>query len=211
MQHRERPPESPSRAKHHSSGFIRSLGQRHQAHYCGFVAGSGTNLFFAFTSNAANGPKLTSSVCSPSFPRRMSIEQCHDPPPLLPATAARGVVVLCAWLAWERSVVGRRLAFRRNHTDGTQFVFTTEASWQSKMPGSPPAGAMIPPRKTVSWVRELLGDEAIQSIAIDPAVNEIDAATAGRLFPEARISRIRIWTPAPVQFDAPLRINMPAG
>jgi hypothetical protein len=121
------------------------------------------------------------------------------------------VAVLCAWLAWERSVVTKRQAFRRNCNGSSQFVFTTEASWQSRMPSSRLAGAVIPPRKTVSWVRELLGDEAIQSIAIDPSVREDDAATAGRLFPEANIYRMRIFIPATPQIDAPLRIDVPVG
>ena len=81
------------------------------------------------------------------------------------------VTVLCAWLAWKRSVVMERRAARTKFEERAVFVFFDD----------PPA------TKGVSFVRMALGDEQVELIALSADIAPTERERLSRLFPEASI------------------------
>ena len=90
------------------------------------------------------------------------------------------VAVLCAWLAWERSVVMQRRTMRTRYAG--QYLFVTIAP-----EGARGVELAAVPRSRM-W---LFADEPVQSILlpIDSPQTAIDEAAS--LFPEAYVDRLR--------------------
>jgi hypothetical protein len=105
------------------------------------------------------------------------------------------VAVLCAWLAWERSVVVERTAaLKAWKADPNVRVRTASeqlAILRSLSPARVPRNFAAMQSMTVSkidsvpWIRRMLGDEAIQEVRLPP--DDPRAELASRVFPEARI------------------------
>jgi len=88
------------------------------------------------------------------------------------------VAVLCACLAWERSVVmERRAAIRKIYgkTGTVSFV-----AWDY-------LGHRLVPRPR--WTRRLFGDDAVDYFDFSADADPVDLQLAAELFPEARILR----------------------
>jgi hypothetical protein len=99
------------------------------------------------------------------------------------------VAVLCAWLAWERSVVvRRRVARSRLEELGARVrVFDGVVDAFADPFLGPPRKARIP---SVPWLRALLGDEPIESIELPEQDFSFDQArSVSRRFPEALVTR----------------------
>jgi len=96
------------------------------------------------------------------------------------------VTVLCCYLAWETSVVrSRQQAMAQMRTRGGINIITAEA-YDQQFRGTPIA-ADVPAK--VSWVRRLLGDQAIQEIWVHwyNKPSEAEIQRFARLFPEATL------------------------
>jgi hypothetical protein len=98
------------------------------------------------------------------------------------------VALLCAWLAWERSMVmerkGARTRWQRRGDWGGPVPFylvpADGLEHFHEAPNKPP---------TVSFVRHILGDEAMQELWIWPGTPEAEVGPAAALFTEARLAR----------------------
>jgi hypothetical protein len=121
------------------------------------------------------------------------------------------VTALCVWLAWESSVVRERRELRRELTE-SRFEFETAANWSQRIP----LGASLEKPASVSLVRRLLGDEAIQHIWYVPHYQEPEEtkellARLKRVFPEAELSE-RLFEPChPGCFPHGTFVETPAG
>ena len=93
------------------------------------------------------------------------------------------VTAFSVWLGWTASIVRERKLVLRDMRGNPGFVVA-------------PAGATTylwgpaPPTPTISWVRQWLGDEAIESIwfPADHIPTAYEVRYLERLFPEARLS-----------------------
>ncbi len=97
------------------------------------------------------------------------------------------VALLCAWLAWERSVVVQRQAVRRD-LENRGALFWEDFDVAASPPGFIGRGLIIRPKRSagvVAWLRSQLGDQEIRYIFL-PRDNyeELRALTEGT-FPEA--------------------------
>ncbi len=100
------------------------------------------------------------------------------------------VTVLCCWLGWESSVVRQRKSLLQEFSPQASLQITTMKQWVNN---APPGTTRIPPA-SVSFLRRLLGDEAIQEIGYSThyqPLTEADRARLSRAFPEARIHEIQ--------------------
>jgi hypothetical protein len=99
------------------------------------------------------------------------------------------VAVLCAWLAWERSVVMERRALRaRLESQGKVFEIAT-GSRSIYMDG--PDRRRTPAE--VRWPRRLFGDQAVLAVHSDVPWNKDDVIEIRRVFSEAIAWRSPSW------------------
>ncbi len=107
------------------------------------------------------------------------------------------ITILCCWLGWETSVVRARKKMRTEaSTAGYHFQTAGEYAQQIQPlltpvgPGSPPPPT-FPPTARVSFVRRVLGDEAIQTVWYYGNIYPQEKfARLQKTFPEARFDEV---------------------
>lgn len=120
---------------------------------------------------------------SPKFPRRWLTFSLR--------TMFILVTLLCCWLGWESNIVRQRQSLVKELRTRPHFQVTTAQEWgKYSAPGS-----HTPKVASVSLVRRLLGDEAIQEIGYrtysqPPPGDEL--ARLARVFPEASVYEIPV-------------------
>ena len=122
------------------------------------------------------------------------------------------VTLLCCWLGWESNIVRQRQSLLKELTTKAEFQVTKAGEWMSY----PPVGTTPAPRASVSLVRRLLGDEAVQEIGYSThsqPPSEADRSRIARVFPEARIYEIPILMEPchPGCFPAGTLVDSPQG
>ena len=78
------------------------------------------------------------------------------------------ITLICCWLAWEtRSVQNRKALRKEAQAAGYNFVTAVQyedAMWSAAQAQGAPHPPYLPPAKRLSFVRRMLGDEAIHSV-----------------------------------------------
>jgi hypothetical protein len=110
------------------------------------------------------------------------------------------VTVFCVWLGWTLRIVRERQAeLRTLRADEDYGVITAEA-WEQELSRLPGSAQGLPKVVRVGWVRQLLGDEAIQQIHYPShELSDADVRRLKDLFSEAHaIEPFAVdWAPLP--------------
>ncbi len=124
----------------------------------------------------------------------------------------RGLLViitgLCLWLGWETNVVRGRNALKAEMQKKGTVHFTTAAEHTAIMTN---AGFGAFPTR-ISFVRQILGDEAIQTIWFyEGYPDKVDVARLEKAFPEAEVQEILPEPCHPGCFPAGTLVETPHG
>jgi hypothetical protein len=117
------------------------------------------------------------------------------------------VTLLCCWLGWESSIVHRRRAVLREFGAGHGYQFNTASDYVKRYPPNAKNLSVA----QVSFVRRLLGDEAIQEIWYSHTRSETDLKRLAEAFPEATIQEIPLEPCHPGCFPRGTLVDTPQG
>jgi len=83
--------------------------------------------------------------------------------------------VIAVWLGWTSRLVHERRAVLKDHS----------RFWPTFVDTGAGSGGPTP---TITWVRQIMGDRAVQEIWVSRRATDDDLQLATRLFPEADVS-----------------------
>jgi hypothetical protein len=107
------------------------------------------------------------------------------------------VTIVCVLLGWQVSIVRERTTLRDQFRESLEFLDSDDVD---------PLGAPVQPPR-LSWIREAMGDRAVQRITYKFYVGDAHLAELRRAFPEAK-ERIILGNDFTADYILPLPADM---